>query len=269
MMMSETIDAGSGRKKFKNPPVNEVAIALYYLPIVEMKSQHIGIYWGIIRKSYPTCEQQFPVVTLADGQPPEVPGEVFPLPRFWFSGNEHSHLIQVQRNAFMLNWRRREEDDYPHFEKVEAEFWAEFEKYREFIQSIGGTLDIINRCEVSYVNVIPTNPFFTSMSDIGKVFPPVAGLARIDHRQRKLFGMAASSSYQIGDNLIVEAVAKLGHRTDTGEKVAALEIKASGAPNDFSLGGCRSWCKSAHDAIYQLFLDYTDEKIQEKVWEPR
>jgi uncharacterized protein (TIGR04255 family) len=92
------------RIKFENPPVNELVIALFHLPLTELKAQHIGSYWDTIREKYPLCDQQ-PVVSSPDPQQQpflEAPGELFPLPRFWFHDTTHPTLIQVQRNAFML-----------------------------------------------------------------------------------------------------------------------------------------------------------------------
>ena len=42
--------AADKRIKFANPPINELIVALYHLPIVELKAQHIGIYWNRIRE---------------------------------------------------------------------------------------------------------------------------------------------------------------------------------------------------------------------------
>ena len=82
----ESSKAVAERIKFKNPPINELVIALYHLPIMELKAQHIGLYWDRIRGRYPECAQQQLVLTNPSDPQPflEAPGEVFPLPRFWF-----------------------------------------------------------------------------------------------------------------------------------------------------------------------------------------
>ncbi len=222
-------NAGKGRVKFKHPPINELVIGIYYVPVIELKAQHIGIYWDSIRQRYPNCEQQPPIVIQVEGQPsaliPDVPGEIFPLPRFWFSSNAHSTLIQIQRNAFWLNWRRGPNDDYPHYEPVEKDFWREFDAYKDFIHGIGGTLDVVQRCELSYINLISPNAFFSNPAELGRVLPPI-------------------------------------------ELVAVLELKAQGAPKDLSLEGAHAWFKAAHDAVYTLFLSLTDKEVQNQVWEP-
>jgi uncharacterized protein (TIGR04255 family) len=52
--------------KFVNPPINELVIGLYHIPVIELKAQHIGSYWDRIRDRYPLCEQQQPVISLMD-----------------------------------------------------------------------------------------------------------------------------------------------------------------------------------------------------------
>ena len=126
--MTQSASATSeSRIKFKNPPINELVIALYHLPVTEMRAQHIGIYWQRIRDRYPICEQQPPI---AGNTPTELAmtlqnmaGEVYPLPRFWFSNADQPTLIQIQRNAFILNWRKGANNSYPHYEDVENNFW--------------------------------------------------------------------------------------------------------------------------------------------------
>src|SRR6516164_7513121 len=107
----------------------------------------------------------------------EVPGEVFPLPRFWFLSTIHPTLIQVQRNAFMINWRRAPNapaNEYPHYETVAKDFWKELEGYKTFVQDlVGGKLDPIQRCELTYVNVIAPNEVFVDQGQLMNVLPPV------------------------------------------------------------------------------------------------
>src|ERR1700741_2913139 len=109
--MAQPPDTTTGQRiKFEKPPINELVVSLFYLPIPELKAQYIGRYWERIREKYPRCDQQSVVVSPSEGPSPslfqEVPGEVLPLPRFWFMSDTHPMLVQIQRNAFMLNWRR-------------------------------------------------------------------------------------------------------------------------------------------------------------------
>jgi uncharacterized protein (TIGR04255 family) len=263
------------RIKFDNPPINELVVSLFHMPIPELKAQHIGIYWNRIHEKYPHCDQHPVVVSLSDQQTvmEPSPGEIFPLPRFWFYGDNHPTLVQVQRNAFMVNWRRlpgAPAGDYPHYEMVIRDFWQELENYKLFVQTVvGGKLDIIQRCELNYVNIISTNELFDGPSQIVNVLPPLASLRDLHTDERQLAGINAIITHRINSNLLIDLTIRLGRRVDTDEPVLGLELKAHGVPSDLSLDHARAWYDSAHDATYKLFLDATAEQIQKKLWKPR
>jgi uncharacterized protein (TIGR04255 family) len=264
------------RIKFTNPPVNELVIALFHIPIGDLKAQHIGIYWDCIRKKYPLCDQQ-PVVSLPDAQPGtmlmEAPGDVFPLPRFWFHNTTLPTLIQIQRNAFMLNWRRSPalaNNEYPHYEAVAKDFWKEFEDYKTFVQDfVGGKLDPIQRCELTYVNLITPNELFSTPAQFVNVLPPVSSFFDIQSDDRELAGLNATVTYRVNPTLLIDLTVRLGRRADTGGLAVGLELKAHGVPGDLSLEGAQAWYDVAHDATYRLFLDATAKAVQEKIWKPQ
>jgi uncharacterized protein (TIGR04255 family) len=274
-MASTPETSAAQRIKFQNPPVNEVVISLYHLPILELKAEHIGSYWDTIRKKYPLCLQQ-PIVTPPDAQPvflEAVSGEMFPLPRFWFHGTSNPTLIQLQRNAFMLNWRRTPgllDNAYPHYESVARDFWAELENYQLFVQgTVGGKLDPIQRCELTYVNIITPNEVFANEAELANVLPPTASLYDLQTPDRQLSGINATVSYRLSPTLLIDIAIRFGRRTDTNEVAVGLELKAYGAPADLSVTGARAWYDAAHDATYRLFLDSTAKAVQEKIWKPR
>jgi len=263
------------RIKFVNPPINELVVSLFHLPIQELKAQHIGLFWNLIRQKFPICQQQPAVfVGAADAQLfMEMQGEIFPLPRFWFSSDAHPILIQVQRNAFMLNWRRTpgtDAGDYPHYETVVQDFWREFEVYAEFVKdAVGGNLDVIQRCELSYINLISPNEIFGAPSDVQAVLPFLSGLNDITSDTRQLSGLNATISQRINSNLFIDLTIRLGRRSDNEELVLGLDLKAHGAPSDLSLDDARNWYEAAHDATYKLFLDVTSKRIQQELWKRR
>jgi uncharacterized protein (TIGR04255 family) len=273
-MKSERETAGADRIKFRFPPINELVIGIHFEPILELKSQHIGMFWDSVREMFPICEQQAPHVIPAEGMtgapsfPPLAPGEIFPLQRFWFRSNEHPLLIQVQRDAFWLNWRRASDGEYPHYEIVEESFWREFTNYKDFVQSIGGTLEVVSRRELTYVNLISHNAFSSGPGEFAKVIPAVTGFTEMQTGNRKFVGCNASVTYQLNDDLVIDAAVKTGKRLDTNEPALVLELKAYGIPNNPSLEATKEWFKDAHDGTYRLFLDLTDKEVQQQLWKP-
>src|SRR5271166_3205910 len=275
-MKSAPETSAEKRIKFEHPPVNELVVALFHLPLTELKAQHIGSYWDTIREKYPLCDQQ-PVVTSPDPQQQpflEAPGELFPLPRFWFHNTTHPTLIQVQRNAFMLNWRRSTaalpDSEYPHYEAVAKDFWEELENYKGFVQkAVGGKLDPIQRCELTYVNIILPNELFANPAELVNVLPSIASLYDLQREDRQLAGIISTVVYSVNPTLLIDLAIRLGRRPDTNEPAVILELKAHGVPTDLTLEAARAWYGAAHDATYRLFLDATAQAMQEKIWKPR
>ena len=255
---------------FAAPPINELVLGIYYPAIIELKAQHIGVYWKTISDRYPNCEQQSVVGIQAEGQslivPQQVPDELFPLPRFWFSSKENT-LIQVQRNGFLVNWRRDSKDDeYPRYDHMEKLFWRELENYKDFVQSIGGAINTVRRCELVYTNLITPNVYYTNHTTLGRVIPPVASLTEAAIEGTVLSGINATVVYEVNNHLAIESVIRSGRRADTMETAAMLDLKLYGAPNDFSFEGAEEWFQEAHKTAYKAFRAYTDEKVQTEIW---
>lgn len=278
--MTKPLDVTADERiKFEKPPINELVVSLFYLPIPELKAQHIGRYWERICEKYPRCDQQSVVVSPSEGPSPsvfqEVPGEVLPLPRFWFTSDTDPILVQVQRNAFMVNWRRlpgAQAGEYPHYENVVRKFWEEFERYKDFIRDVvDGKIDVIQRCELTYINILGSYPeIFTEPSQLERVVPAVTSLYGLQNDDRKLVAMNTTATYRVNPTILVDlAVRGFGRRSDTNELAAALELKAHGVPSELSLDAARAWYDSAHDATYKLFLDATAREVQEAIWQPR
>ncbi len=95
------------------------------------------------------------------------------MARVWFHSGQGTPLIQIQRDAFMLNWRYDGTTKYPHYEEVKKQFVAEFTNYITFIKDVfKRKLNTVNRYELTYINIISENELWTEPTDMGKLFPP-------------------------------------------------------------------------------------------------
>jgi uncharacterized protein (TIGR04255 family) len=260
----------SGRKKFLTPPITELVMGISFVPLNELRAQHIGIYWNLIKDRFPVCEQQPPIALDPAAMTfREVPGEIFPLPRFWFSSGPESTLVQLQRDMFLLNWRKGSENLYPHYENVAAQFWEETEILRRFLkENVNDDITIINRCELNYINSIDANALFSSPSDLKNILPAVSGFSDMETAAAKLGALNAAGFYQLSPEVRLEVSLRLGQRTDTGALGSVIEFKAVGAPPTFSLEAARSWYDTAHEMIYESFLRFTTERAQDELWQP-
>jgi uncharacterized protein (TIGR04255 family) len=149
------------------------------------------------------------------------------------------------------------------------DFWQEFENYKTFVQELGGTgFDVVQRCELTYVNIIPPNEVFANPAQFMNVLPPIASLSDIQTDDRQMAGLDATVTYRVNEALHINLVVRVGRRANTNELVATLELTAYGVPRDLSLEGTRSWYDSAHEATYRMFLDATDKEVQRRIWKP-
>ena len=101
--------------KFDNPPVVEVALSVQFERL-SISAAHIGLVWQKFRDRFPNIEEK-PEIEAAIEQfgPPERKGPgvrfevgVMPIPRFWFVNQDGSELVQVQRDRFIRNWRKKD-----------------------------------------------------------------------------------------------------------------------------------------------------------------
>jgi uncharacterized protein (TIGR04255 family) len=175
-------------------------------------------------------------------------------------------LIQVQRDAFWLNWRRISNGEYPHYETVEEDFWKELNVFQSFVRSIGGNLDIVSLCDLTYVNIIGVGANDSGTVEFARVLPMLAAFNETASADRKLIGFNSTTAYRLSENLIIEAAARLGKRVGTDEQALIFELRARGAPNGYSFEGTKQWFNAAHEGTYRLFLDLTSEQIQHEVW---
>lgn len=251
------------RRKYKNPPVNEVVIGVYFNdPILAMRAEHVGLFWSSIASEFPEASQNVPIGGEIDIS---ATGEIFPMPRFWFTSNDGAYLIQVQRNAFLLNWRRQDRA-YPHFEDVKARFDEWFGVFGAFCkQQFGlGKLDIA-RCELNYVNLIGAlSPQFLSFADTEKVIPSYQPLSI--GADRSVRGFSLTYEYPIASDLALTVIMQSRKNQNTDEDVLYLELRTGGelqAQTDASRDG---WFERAHDAIGDAFNALTSETLQKEHW---
>lgn len=100
--------------EFERPPVSEVAISVEFSGIDSWRAGHAGLYWRRIKSEYPASETQPPLpsqIERFDQRSPQGPvismGIVDPnSARFWFLSGDGTKLVQVQRDRFIINWRK-------------------------------------------------------------------------------------------------------------------------------------------------------------------
>lgn len=111
--------------KFSSPPVVETVVGVFFEPLPAFDVAQRSLFWSGLRTEFPTVEERPPIDELRD----QVDGDVLvsshhirwqltevpPSPRLWAKSHDGRHTIQIQQDALLLNWERREDDPTPYW----------------------------------------------------------------------------------------------------------------------------------------------------------
>ena len=250
--------------KYKNPPVNEVILGITFNPIIKMKAAHIGLFWNKIRKNFPKCEQA-PVI----GDINEIiePETGLPVPRTWLINREDDHLIQLQKNKFLLNWRKREKN-YPHYNDISELFFEQLNNFYSFISENDlGSIDIRNY-ELTYINNILKGEGWDEIKQLGKLLPDIVWREDSNRFLNNPEALIWQSVFTFPDNK-GKLVAKIqqGIRNIDSHPLIIFELSAHSINSDKTENEMLEWFNMAHEWIVKGFEDLTSDEIQKTVWE--
>ncbi len=168
---------------FKKPPLSEVVLSVQFEPLHKMQSAQIGVLWStVFRSKYPHTEQHPKINETIErfGEPEHPAKELIKLdlsggpdtPRCWFISEDGTELIQIQQDRLLHNWRKtRDEDGYPRYEAVRAEFSQDLQSLYSFVEKENIGAISPNQCEVTYINHIVTNEGWQDHSELSKIVP--------------------------------------------------------------------------------------------------
>jgi len=248
---------------FINPPINEVSIGMQFAPLPNFRSEHIGLFWDRIRTTFPNSQQNFPLGELA-----QIPPEIFPMPRYWFVAKDDATLIQIQRSAFLFNWRLRGQE-YPRFERVFEAFRRHRSKFVQFLKEDLNTSKIEQvKYQLNYVNLFEGVPYWLAPEETPKIIPSFAFVnPGLQGAKPKDFNH--TTIFQAEDDLLLNVVVRNALNNVSGKKVLVLEFEVSGTHPRFEVERADEWYQRAHTAITESFVALTDPNIQEQYWIPK
>ena len=268
---------------FRKPPVAEVALSLQFDPLDSLRTPHLGLLWEQYRGTFPTFEEHPPLppavewfgLPTSSGFAPQVELlTVPPMPRCWFVNTRGSDLIQVQQDRFVFNWRKlKEEDVYPRYEYIRAEFGKELDVFLSFLSKENIGRLVPNQCEVTYVNQL--------LSDKGREHP--GQLDRLitvwrnkysDRFLKEPEDVRLSMRYLIrdGERPVGRLHVNVEPRLSTIHKlpVIVITLTARGAPLTKDIEGAmrffdigRSWIVSAFASITTQEMHQNWERLDE------
>ncbi len=264
---------------FENPPVDEVVVGTYFKPPLRgLRNEHIGLFWKKIKDEFPVVQQHRPIEHHPIGltqlpimiEPVAGNVEMFPVPRYWFVGSNDINLVQIQKNAFIFNWRRRDKA-YPGFhEHIKPSFDKWYDVFREFIQTdVGATEPRIDLCELTYINIVEKCEFWTGPRDTRKVIPSFS-MPTLDTNAPEPTSFQCAYFYRVEEDLELLVVIRNGAKTkQPNTPVLIFEIKAGTRLGQAAKSMADKWFGRAHDAIIECFLGLTSKEVRNGLWKQR
>lgn len=262
--------------RFENPPINELVIATYFNPpLFALRNEHVGLFWSKIREEFPNVEQKHPVGGAAalgftgnDDALKQVGEDVFPMPRFWFVSDDETHLIQLQKNAFMFNWRSREAE-YPRYAGLlKPAFDRHYRVFKNFAQDEAGVPEVkVDHCELTYVNLIKPCQYWAGPRDTPAVLPFVE-IPEFGTPSGGEFALNSTYNHVLAPDLHLRITVRTGEATDQpGTPVLVFELSARGRLGQAAKSAVDVWFDRAHDAIVDCFVNITSAEVQQNHWQ--
>lgn len=255
---------------FDRPPVEEVAIGIYFDPIAALDPVRLGLLWERWRNRYPHAEEQQslpPVVRETFGQP-SLGQTVFfgpaGFPRIWYQSGDRAQLVQVQRDRLVHNWRRLTATQaYPHYDALRPRFEEDAADFFSFITEQGHESPPIVQAEVTYVNPIPVGTD-GSGALFARLIAPWSGKMSVPFRSEPE-DVALTLRYRIPDShgkpigrLYVTVQPSFRQNPEgRGEELILLQLFARGAPIGSDLTGALAFLDLGHDWLVHAFKAVT------------
>lgn len=266
----------TGHPKFDHPPIAEVTLSVQFESLPGLHAAHIGRLWDRWSGRYPQHEEHGELAPMPDEndeglrQPSIMLKfiEAAPLPRTWFLDASGEHIVQVQRDRFVLNWRRKD-DTYPHYAELLPRFQQEYDVFASFVAEHNLGDLVPDQCQVTYLNPVPLEGEYSCPGGMAGL---LEGWSGTHSESPTLDGGEASVQirYPITDQggsrrgrLIVTVGSAV--RAETDEAVLLLEMTARGRPLSGSLEGIVEFLDHGHDAIVTMFAALTTTQMH-TVW---
>jgi uncharacterized protein (TIGR04255 family) len=172
-----------------------------------------------------------------------------------------NQLVQVQRNAFIRNWRQTAETaDYEHYENVRPLFERDWQTFCEFLdQEKLGRIEVV-QCEVTYINHLVRGKEWQTFDDISRIFRLWSGseIGSLSKSQMVQFMTAFELPGKIGT---LQVRVEPGIRKADGKEIIQFSLTAFGKPAGSSLAEILNWLDSGHVAVVTSFRDLTTPEM--------
>lgn len=237
---------------FAAPPVTELALGVQIEPQPLLGGIRAAPLWDTWRDKYPTLSEMPPLAP----HPPlgqqggpwiQISGNLGV--RLWFIDDSQDHIIQLQPDRLIVNWRRQSGLPYPRFPAIMGRFQSAWDTVSSFLHDAGQKLHV-QQSEVTYINVIEAPP-----SDVLKGFDQVLeGSDRYSQANASFVRSIRDPAWEIGSHEI-----GIASRSARDEQNLTLSLSVKSVPTDRQ--DPFPSMSRAHDVIVETFSRITTDPM--------
>jgi len=253
---------------FDRPPVAETALGVVFAPLSRWSALHFGLLWERFRSRYPRTEIKLATPAVQAAPPQAGPTGVFSFAdsmdfpiRALFIDSNGNELIQVQRNAFIRNWRQTEQTtEYQHYDNVRPRFERDWKAFSEFLSDENlGSIDVV-QCEVTYINHLVRGQDWETFEDVSKVFRVWSGgnVGTLKASQMASFMVAYDLPKSLGR---LQVVVQPGIRKTDSKEIIQFGLTATLKSDGSGLPEILAALDSGHVAVVTGFRDFTTAEM--------
>lgn len=267
---TQTQAADSQLPEFEQPPVVETAISVVFLPINGWKLSHFTRFARHVEDDYPDIEPQQRIIATPVEQfgPNTSPQTLMLEPGaglWWYVNDEKGRLLQLQRDRFVHNWRKRSATDaYPRYIHTREEFRASWLAFLSFLKQEELTEPTVVQLEIDYINHIEKGAGWDQLSDIVKVTPLLAPPPR--------GFLPPPEAIQLNGRYLIPSNRGRLHlgllpaiRNVDKVELLQLTLSARGRPAGSDVESIMAWCDLGHEWIVRGFVDVTTPDMH-RIW---
>ena len=257
----------TGAIHFENAPLEEVVCGVQFAGI-KWSDIHFGLFFTKLEGRYEQTQRR-PHISLFDSPPKDLPQiqlvTEIETPLLWYETTKSPFLLQIQEDAFFLNWRRQSGTFvYPHFrtrhggdEGVWDRFIHEWNVFRNFCEEQEIGTPEVRACHLAYIDHMVHGEAWNAPVDLVKLIRPVEGLKNLE----SLSVVNMTIRYKSRD-LPIHINIRPAVRKNDQKKLFIMEFiitEKLSTKNDLS-----SWFEKSHEVIVQEFLAQTTGAAHEK-----
>jgi uncharacterized protein (TIGR04255 family) len=244
--------------RFSNPPLNEVLLDISFSN-VKWNVEHFGLYFQKNFPKFSNTKIQHPLPSAGGQQTGLALLTEAELPRTWYEFQDKSYVLQVQKDRFILNWRKvpNLNNSYPFFNEFYSMFETEWKNFLSFCSAVEIGEPNPARIELVYINHLVKGTHWNNLEELGKYFKSLTFIESYSELNMFSFNV----KYLVNGVPTLQSYKPA--KSPTGEDLYIVELKA--APQINSLDNVQTEIKKANNILVEQFLKITSD-LAHKNW---